>query len=60
MMKVNLKKTVMVCNGSKAKKLIQKVWKTGGLPPLKVILLEILEWTLSGPPGDALCKGIGS
>eukprot|EP00971_Amphidinium_carterae_P315938 6280158-Amphidinium_carterae.2 len=32
-MKVNLKKTVVLCNGAKTKKLMQKVWRTGRLPP---------------------------
>eukprot|EP00971_Amphidinium_carterae_P102344 2026227-Amphidinium_carterae.2 len=35
-MKVNLKKTIVLCNGAKAKKLKQKVWRTGRLPPLIV------------------------
>eukprot|EP00971_Amphidinium_carterae_P053305 1049913-Amphidinium_carterae.2 len=35
-MNVNLKKTAVLCNGAKAKKLVKNVWRTGRLPPLKV------------------------
>eukprot|EP00971_Amphidinium_carterae_P223601 4436503-Amphidinium_carterae.1 len=40
-MKVNLKKTVVLCNGAKAKRLVKKVWKTGRLPPLKVTTRDL-------------------
>eukprot|EP00971_Amphidinium_carterae_P241300 4791190-Amphidinium_carterae.1 len=39
-MKVNLKKTVVPCNGAKAKRLV-KVWKSGRLPPLKVTTRDL-------------------
>eukprot|EP00971_Amphidinium_carterae_P155144 3076594-Amphidinium_carterae.2 len=32
-MKVNLKKTVVICNGANAKRLLIKVWRAGRLPP---------------------------
>eukprot|EP00971_Amphidinium_carterae_P152721 3027054-Amphidinium_carterae.4 len=38
---VNLKKTVVLCNGAKAKKLVQKLWRTGRLPPLKVTTRDL-------------------
>eukprot|EP00971_Amphidinium_carterae_P351193 6491966-Amphidinium_carterae.1 len=31
--KVNLKKTVVICNGANAKRLLMKVWRAGRLPP---------------------------
>eukprot|EP00971_Amphidinium_carterae_P078879 1560643-Amphidinium_carterae.1 len=40
-MKVNLKKTAVLCNGPMAKKLVKKVWRTGRLPPLKVTTLDL-------------------
>eukprot|EP00971_Amphidinium_carterae_P166115 3292667-Amphidinium_carterae.4 len=40
-MKVNLKKTVVLCNGAKAKRLGKKVWKTGRLPPLKATTRDL-------------------
>eukprot|EP00971_Amphidinium_carterae_P128670 2548433-Amphidinium_carterae.1 len=35
-MKVNLKKTVVICNGANAKILLKKVWRAGRLPPPRV------------------------
>eukprot|EP00971_Amphidinium_carterae_P343039 6482569-Amphidinium_carterae.1 len=35
-MKVNLKKTVVICNGATAKRLLMKVWRAGRLPPPKM------------------------
>eukprot|EP00971_Amphidinium_carterae_P077015 1521748-Amphidinium_carterae.2 len=40
-MKVNLKRTVVLCNGAKTKRLVKKVWKTGRLPPLKVTTRDL-------------------
>eukprot|EP00971_Amphidinium_carterae_P347327 6489264-Amphidinium_carterae.2 len=44
-MKVNLKKTVVPCNGAKAKRLVKKVWKNGRLPPLKVTTRDLGVYT---------------
>eukprot|EP00971_Amphidinium_carterae_P241970 4804262-Amphidinium_carterae.2 len=40
-MKVNLKKTVVICNGANAKRLLMKVWRAGRLPPSKVTTREL-------------------
>eukprot|EP00971_Amphidinium_carterae_P259745 5153739-Amphidinium_carterae.1 len=40
-MKVNLKTTVVLCSGAKAKRPTKKVWKTGRLPPLKVTTRDL-------------------
>eukprot|EP00971_Amphidinium_carterae_P265988 5276304-Amphidinium_carterae.2 len=48
-MKVNLKKTVVRCNAAKAKRLVMKVWKSGGLPPLKVTTHQTFQ--NPGEPG---------
>eukprot|EP00971_Amphidinium_carterae_P128405 2543549-Amphidinium_carterae.1 len=48
-MKVNLKKTVVICNGANDKRFLMKVWRSGRLPPPKVT-------TRSGLLGDARSK----
>eukprot|EP00971_Amphidinium_carterae_P054240 1068472-Amphidinium_carterae.1 len=40
-MKVNLKKTVVICNGTKAKRLLMKVWKAGRLPPPRITTRDL-------------------
>eukprot|EP00971_Amphidinium_carterae_P256400 5090926-Amphidinium_carterae.1 len=40
-MKVNLKKTVVICNGANAKRLLMKVWRAGRLPPPRVTTRDL-------------------
>eukprot|EP00971_Amphidinium_carterae_P165904 3288554-Amphidinium_carterae.1 len=40
-MKVNLKKTLVICNGANAKRLLMKVWRSGRLPPLRVTTRDL-------------------
>eukprot|EP00971_Amphidinium_carterae_P260313 5164637-Amphidinium_carterae.1 len=40
-MKVNLKKTLVICNGANAKRLLKKVWRAGRLPPLRVTTRDL-------------------
>eukprot|EP00971_Amphidinium_carterae_P224822 4460165-Amphidinium_carterae.1 len=40
-MKVNLKKTLVICNGANAKRLLMKVWRAGRLPPLRVTTRDL-------------------
>eukprot|EP00971_Amphidinium_carterae_P127459 2525378-Amphidinium_carterae.1 len=40
-MKVNLKKTVVICNGANAKRLLMKVWRAGRLPPPRVTTSDL-------------------
>eukprot|EP00971_Amphidinium_carterae_P019834 390674-Amphidinium_carterae.1 len=40
-MKVNLKKTLVICNGANAKRLLTKVWRAGRLPPLRVTTRDL-------------------
>eukprot|EP00971_Amphidinium_carterae_P263410 5226246-Amphidinium_carterae.1 len=40
-MKVNFKKTVVICNGANAKRLLIKVWRAGSLPPPKVTTRDL-------------------
>eukprot|EP00971_Amphidinium_carterae_P114652 2271596-Amphidinium_carterae.1 len=40
-MQVNLKKTVVIRNGAKAKRVLMKVWKAGGLPPPRITTQEL-------------------
>eukprot|EP00971_Amphidinium_carterae_P086779 1717279-Amphidinium_carterae.1 len=40
-MKVNLKKTLIICNGANAKRLLTKVWRAGRLPPLRVTTRDL-------------------
>eukprot|EP00971_Amphidinium_carterae_P163972 3251067-Amphidinium_carterae.2 len=40
-MKVNLKKTVVICNGANAKRLLMKAWRVGWLPPPKVTTRDL-------------------
>eukprot|EP00971_Amphidinium_carterae_P255709 5076710-Amphidinium_carterae.2 len=59
-MKVNPKKTVVICNGANAKRLLMKVWRVGRLPPPKPgpkITTRDLGLILSGLRGDALSNG---
>eukprot|EP00971_Amphidinium_carterae_P093330 1846797-Amphidinium_carterae.1 len=40
-MKVNLQKTVVICNGANAKRLLMKVWKAGRLPPPRITTRDL-------------------
>eukprot|EP00971_Amphidinium_carterae_P005194 103698-Amphidinium_carterae.1 len=40
-MKVNRQKTVVICNGANAKRLLMKVWRAGRLPPPKVTTRDL-------------------
>eukprot|EP00971_Amphidinium_carterae_P289552 5749312-Amphidinium_carterae.1 len=40
-MKVNLEKTVVICNGANAKRLLMKVWRTGRLPPPRITTRDL-------------------
>eukprot|EP00971_Amphidinium_carterae_P297829 5917642-Amphidinium_carterae.1 len=39
--KVNLQKTVVICNGANAKRLLMKVWKAGRLPPPRITTRDL-------------------
>eukprot|EP00971_Amphidinium_carterae_P134857 2672527-Amphidinium_carterae.1 len=40
-MKVNLKKTVVICKGANAKRLLMKVWRAGRLPPPRITTRDL-------------------
>eukprot|EP00971_Amphidinium_carterae_P137110 2717150-Amphidinium_carterae.2 len=40
-MQVNLKKTVVICTGAKAKRLLMKVWRAGTLPPPRITTRDL-------------------
>eukprot|EP00971_Amphidinium_carterae_P157107 3114108-Amphidinium_carterae.1 len=44
-MKVNLKKTVVICNGANAKRLLMKVWRAGRLLPPRVTTRDLGVYT---------------
>eukprot|EP00971_Amphidinium_carterae_P148881 2951664-Amphidinium_carterae.1 len=41
-MQVNLKNTVVICNGTKIKHLLMKVWRAGRLPPPRISTHDLL------------------
>eukprot|EP00971_Amphidinium_carterae_P003111 60932-Amphidinium_carterae.1 len=40
-MKVNLAKTVVVCNGTRAKQKLWQMWRVGRLPPLRLATRDL-------------------
>eukprot|EP00971_Amphidinium_carterae_P258521 5131066-Amphidinium_carterae.1 len=40
-MLVNLKKTVVICNGAKTKQFLMKVWRKGRLPPPRITTRDL-------------------
>eukprot|EP00971_Amphidinium_carterae_P015543 306832-Amphidinium_carterae.1 len=38
-MQVNPKKTVVICNGTRAKNKLKRAWRAGLLPPVKITTL---------------------